>query len=215
MVSLNEAQKIAISNFWVRMTEKYSTKWTNREGVAPTDESQWIAIFFEFTLPQIAGALNLLDIEYIHYAPTLIEFQALCRSPRSLGLPEFNVAFGQALSGRASHRAVKVASREIAFDLRRGRAEDTWLRDRFYSYYSIVVKRVARGEQIDKPFDKRLCNDKETWQDKLKMASECLEERMENVVQQRIDAQGVSRNPKEARRQALAILGITQKRVMA
>lgn len=210
IANLNEEQKIAVSNFWVRMTEKYSTKWTNREGVSPTDDSQWIDLFFEFTLLQIAGALELLKTEYVNFAPTFIEFEALCRSPRALGLPEFNVAFGQALSGRIAHPAVRVASREITFDLKKGKAEDTWLRDRFYSYYSIVVKRKAKGEPIDKPFDKRLCNekDKETWEEKLKRASKCLEDRMENTVQQRINAQGVSKDPTEARLQCLAVLGI-------
>lgn len=72
--------------------------------------------------------------------------------PESLGLPDHDTAFHQALACRYRHQVVKAAAEATGvFDLRTGEVNDDRLRKRFGFHYAEMVRRWANNIPLSQP----------------------------------------------------------------
>ncbi|MCR7869187.1 hypothetical protein NS942_08085, partial [Pseudomonas aeruginosa] len=112
-----------LERLWVKMTEMYGHRWTSSFGDNPNPDGAWATVLQGLTGQQLAHGLNMLTFMGSRFdwplaAPT---FRELCLSvqPESLGLPDHDTAFHQALACRYRHQVVKAAAEATGvFDLR-------------------------------------------------------------------------------------------------
>ncbi|HCF6372830.1 TPA: hypothetical protein NIH98_001813 [Pseudomonas aeruginosa] len=106
--------------------------------------------------------------------------------PESLGLPDHDTAFNQALACRYRHQVVKAAAEATGvFDLRTGEVNDDRLRKRFGFHYAEMVRRWANNIPLSQPVIHAIEHD--TGKSLLDLA----EDESERQLRRRMQAQGL------------------------
>lgn len=131
------------------------------------------------------------------------------------GLPDFETAWHEALAfqGKRSHPVITAAANAVGvFELRQSSVDNYSLKDRFKTQFIIKSRLFRIGKDLS-GHNKTIGHDsnKKT----LAELAELAWTEHDKKIQQRINAQGVSKNPKEARLQALTMLGLKPKEAIA
>ncbi|WP_445677657.1 hypothetical protein [Pseudomonas putida] len=136
------------------MTQTYGNKWTSSFGEVPKADHAWAKILGGLSGQQIANGLHRLielgqnDPEVAKWPPSAPDFRAMCLHVQ--GLPTVDQAWTEALMGKYSHEAVKVAAEATGtFDLRSAKHSDKALRQRFERNYAIVQRRAQNAQPLD------------------------------------------------------------------
>jgi len=143
-----------LEKLWITMTQTYGNKWTSSFGEVPKPDHAWAKILGGLSGQQIANGLHRLielgqnDPEVAKWPPSAPDFRAMCLHVQ--GLPTVDQAWTEALMGKYSHEAVKVAAESTGtFDLRSAKHSDKALRQRFERNYAIVQRRAQNAQPLD------------------------------------------------------------------
>ncbi|MEE9942790.1 MAG: hypothetical protein PBV00_00325 [Pseudomonas asiatica] len=138
------------------MTQTYGHKWTSSFGEVPKADHAWAKILGGLTGQQIANGLRrMIEVAAANagtgkesWPPDATEFRAMCLHVQ--GLPAVDQAWTEALMGKYSHEAVKVAAEATGtFDLRSAKHSDKALFQRFERNYAIVQRRAQNAQPLD------------------------------------------------------------------
>lgn len=169
-----------------------------------TAKKVWVRSFIENGITskrQVSLGLKNCRSLKTDFVPSVGKFIDLCRpTPNNLGLPEAEQAFMQAsMNPQGNHHPVIIATiRAVdSYALKIGKVTPK----QFEYTYMIMVNRYANGETLTKEVPKAITNGE------LKGLDAVLQQ-SENEAKRRVQLQGISTNAAEARRQALAVLGL-------
>lgn len=195
-----------LEKLWITMTQTYGHKWTSNYGEAPKADHAWAKILGGLTGHQLANGLRRLielgqvDPEVAKWPPSAPDFRGMCLQVK--GLPSVQQAWGEALQGKYTHEAVKVAAQATGmFDLRQAKSTDRELRQRFERNYAIVQRRAENAQPLDGKIPNGIGHDQKT----------LMQRQLAHSHQQARDlitAQGLPTDAKQARQLLLAKLGI-------
>ncbi|UMY63914.1 hypothetical protein [Pseudomonas sp. LS.1a] len=136
------------------MTQTYGHKWTSNFGDAPKADHAWAKILGGLSGLQIANGLRrMIELAAANtgkesWPPDATEFRAMCLHVP--GLPPVDQAWTEALMGKYSHEAVRVAAEATGtFDLRSAKHSDKALYQRFERNYAIVQRRAQNAQPLD------------------------------------------------------------------
>lgn len=136
------------------MTQTYGHKWTSNYGDAPKADHAWAKILGGLTGNQIANGLHrMIELATENtgkesWPPDATEFRSMCLHVP--GLPPIDRAWHEALLGKYSHEAVRVAAEATGtFDLREAKSTDKALFQRFERNYAIVQRRAQNAQPLD------------------------------------------------------------------
>ncbi|KPM67587.1 hypothetical protein HB13667_05960 [Pseudomonas putida] len=138
------------------MTQTYGHKWTSSFGEVPKADHAWAKILGGLTGQQIANGLRrMIEVAAANagtgkesWPPDATEFRAMCLHVQ--GLPAVDQAWTEALMGKYSHEAVRVAAEATGtFDLRSAKHSDKALFQRFERNYAIVQRRAQNAQPLD------------------------------------------------------------------
>ncbi len=132
------------------MTELYGHRWTSSFGVSADPDHSWATVLGGLNKDQLANGLNALVArgDEFDWPPPAHVFRSLCLHVS--GLPPIDQAWTEALMGKYSHEAVKVAAEATGtFDLRSAKHSDKSLRQRFERNYAIVQRRAQNAQPLD------------------------------------------------------------------
>ncbi|MCQ9423458.1 hypothetical protein NRB16_07980 [Pseudomonas sp. LJDD11] len=184
------------------MTEIYGHRWTANFGPVPNPDHAWATMLGGLTKFQLAnGLVALLDRgDEFDWPPPANVFRSMCLEVP--GLPPTDQAWGEALQGKYSHDAVRIAAENTGtFDLRAGKATDRLLRQRFEREYAIVMRRAQTGQPLDGRSAKGIGHETKTPM-QVQLAQSHREAR------ELVTAQNIPTDGKSARELLLARLGI-------
>jgi len=144
-----------LEKLWITMTQTYGHKWTSNFGDMPKADHAWAKILGGLTGQQIANGLRrMIDLASANsddkeiWPPAAPEFRAMCLHVP--GLPPVDRAWHEALLGKYSHEAVRVAAEATdTFDLREAKSTDKALFQRFERNYAIVQRRAQNAQPLD------------------------------------------------------------------
>ncbi|MBF8733084.1 hypothetical protein IRZ59_21885 [Pseudomonas guariconensis] len=186
------------------MAEAYGYRWTSQVGEVPKADHTWAKMLGGLTGQQIANGLRRLmdlsqtDAELKKWPPAAPEFRAMCLHVP--GLPPVDQAWTEALIGKYSHEAVKVAAEATStFELRSAKHSDKSLRQRFERNYAIVQRRAQNAQPLDGKIHQGIEHDSGM---KAQLA------RSHQEARDLIAAQNIPTDPKAARALLLARVGI-------
>lgn len=153
--SLNDSNEsklpqVLLDKLWLKMSEMYGHRWTSSFGELADQNHSWAKILGGLTGRQLASGLQqLLDrATEFDWPPPANVFRAMCLHVP--GLPPVDQAWTEALMGKYSHEAVKVAAEATGtFDLRSAKHSDKALRQRFERNYAIVQRRAQNAQPLD------------------------------------------------------------------
>lgn len=186
------------------MTQTYGHKWTSSFGDAPKADHAWAKILGGLNGKQIAAGLHRMieigqtDPEVAKWPPSAPDFRAMCMHVP--GLPPVDRAWHEALLGKYSHDAVRIAAEATGtFDLREAKSTDKALYQRFERNYAIVQRRAENAQPLDGKIAKGIEHDSGM---KAQLA------RSHQEARDLIEAQNIPTDGKAARALLLARLGI-------
>lgn len=134
------------------------------------------------------------------FPPSPSDFLELCK--RVDDLPAPGEAWIEALEGRYTHPAVKIAAEATGtFDLRAGKPADQGLRQRFERNYAIVMRRAQTGQALDGRIAKGIGHEA-----KSPMQVQLAQSHRE--ARELMTVQGIPQDGKAARELLLARMGI-------
>lgn len=143
-----------LEKLWITMTQTYGHKWTSNFGDAPKADHAWAKILGGLSGLQIANGLRrMIELAAANtgkesWPPDATEFRAMCLHVP--GLPPVDQAWTEALMGKYSHEAVRVAAEATGtFDLRSAKHSDKALYQRFERNYAIVQRRAQNAQPLD------------------------------------------------------------------
>lgn len=185
------------------MTEMYGHRWTASVGVSADQDHAWATVLGGLNGAQIANGLGQLVERADDWPPSAPEFRGMCLHVP--GLPSAVAAWHQALEGRYQHEAVRVAaSLTGVYELRQARLNDHALQRIFDRNYQIVCRRLRNGEPLDGEIPTGIGHDSQ------KTEAELAQEHAEQLLQARIEQQGIPRAGADARKLLLARLGLNR-----
>lgn len=171
------------------------------EGAA---KKQWLIAFAENgikTQTQVDFGLKNSRKLKTDFLLSVGKFIELCRvTPENLGLPNPEEAYKIASlkTGKALHPVLEATIKAVdSYDLKIGKVTPK----QFEYTYMIMINRYANGERLTKEVPKAITHGE------LKGLDAVLQQ-SENEAKRRVQLQGISTNAAEARRQALAVLGL-------
>lgn len=132
------------------MTELYGHRWTSSFGVSADPEHSWATVLAGLNKYQLANGLNALVARGAEFdwPPPAHVFRSLCLEVP--GLPTVDRAWHEALLGKYSHEAVRVAAEATGtFDLRSAKSTDKALYQQFERNYAIVQRRAQNAQPLD------------------------------------------------------------------
>lgn len=182
------------------MTELYGHRWTSSFGVSADPDHSWATVLGGLNKGQLANGLNALVARGAEFdwPPPAHVFRSLCLEVP--GLPPVAQAWTEALMGKYSHEAVKVAAEATGtFDLRSAKHSDKALYQRFERNYAIVQRRAQNAQPLDGKIHQGIEHDSGM---KAQLA------RSHQEARDLIEAQGLPTDPQQARKLLLAKLGI-------
>ncbi|MBD8493850.1 hypothetical protein [Pseudomonas syringae] len=189
------------------MTEMYGHRWTASFGVLPDPNHSWATVLRGLTKEQLASGLNgLVDkADEFDWPPPANVFRAMCLQVP--GLPTPAQAWAEALAGRYSHEAVRVAAELTStFDLKSGRPGDKLLYQRFDRNYAIVMRRAQTGQALNGKIAEGIGHDSMRPREHIQL------EHSRREAEALVLAQGIPVNGKSARELLLAKVGIRRDR---
>ncbi|WJO34802.1 hypothetical protein [Pseudomonas monteilii] len=143
-----------LEKLWITMTQTYGHKWTSSFGDEPKADHAWAKILGGLTGQQIANGLRRMielgqtDPEVAKWPPSATDFRVMCLHVQ--GIPAVAEAWTEALMGKYSHEAVRVAAESTGtFDLRSAKHSDKALFQRFERNYAIVQRRAQNAQPLD------------------------------------------------------------------
>jgi hypothetical protein len=111
----------------------------------------WAKAFIENGLTeknQLMVGLRVARAQEVPFFPSPGQFMGWCKpTPEQFGLPSMEQAYREAISGRSSHPAVALARQETRWE--RQSLRECEYRKVFERAYTIAVRRVMNGEQLD------------------------------------------------------------------
>ncbi|MDQ7965529.1 hypothetical protein RDI61_15955 [Pseudomonas plecoglossicida] len=188
------------------MTQTYGHKWTSAFGEEAKADHAWAKILGGLNGQQIANGLRrMIEVASANagtgkesWPPDATEFRAMCLHVP--GLPPIAQAWTEALMGKYSHEAVRVAAEATGtFDLRSAKHSDKALFQHFERNYAIVQRRAQNAQPLDGKIAQGIEHDSGM---KAQLA------RSHQEARDLIAAQNIPTDPKAARALLLAKLGI-------
>jgi len=192
-----------MDKLWIKMAEMYGHRWTANFGVSADPNHSWATVLKGITGQQIANGLNALveKPEANDWPPPANVFRSMCLQVP--GLPTESQAWGEALRGEYSHKAVKIAAEATStFDLRTARPGDKALRQRFERNYAIVMRRAQTGQPLEGRIAKGIGHDSTRPREQVQL------EHSRKEAEALVIAQGIPANGQSARAMLLAKLNI-------
>jgi hypothetical protein len=179
--------------------------WPDEKTLA-TARRSWTKGFMD------AGINNIDQVEFgikkcrrsgSPFAPSIGQFIHWCTpGPEELGLPMVSDAWIEALLGKYSHDAVRIAASATGlFDLRAAKQDDKGLRQRFDRNYEVILRRAQAGQPLDGKILTGIGHDSQ------KTELELADEQAERQARERIIQQGIPADGKSARAMLLAQFG--------
>lgn len=191
-----------LERFWLKMTEMYGHRWTSSYGDRVDHDSVWGKVLAGLNGNQLAAGLHELverGAEF-DWPPPANVFRSLCM--QMPGFPSEAQAWTEALVGKYSHEAVKVAAEATGtYDLRSAKHSDKALRQNFERHYAIVMRRALNAQPLDGKIPAGIGHDTKTPR-QVQLAASHQEAR------DLMAAQNIPTDPKAARALLLAKMGI-------
>lgn len=160
----------------------------------------WHHVLEDISPKQVDRGLQRMAKE-CDFPPTPSAFLTLCQ--RIDGLPTPTHAWIEALQGRYSHDAVRIAAKATGtFDLRQAKTDDKALQARFERNYAIVVRRLENGEPLEAAIAMGIGFDTQAQRQ---------DEYQKKVIQEQMAKQGILMSGKEARKMVLKQVGLWKK----
>lgn len=187
----------------------WSAAWKT-QGDIDNAKKIWIIAFAEngiTTKKQVSLGLKACRSLKTDFLPSIGKFIELCKpTPENLGLPDPETAFKTASMRlyKPLHPVLEATIKEVdSYDLRCGRVSFK----QFEYVYMNKVNCFANGEPLTKKVNSAITNQS----DKPK-GLEAINITADQAIEKRIAEQGISKNAKEARAQALAMLGLKDRK---
>ncbi|AUO22506.1 replication protein P [Pseudomonas sp. NC02] len=180
--------------------------WTDDKALYNA-KREWIAGFIQGGInsdAQLAFGFQQARKSSSPFLPNVGQFVAWCKpTAEDMGLPHEADAWIQALQGKYSHPAVRIAAEATStFDLRSARADDKALKQRFERNYAIVMRRAQTGQPLEGRISKGIGHDSMRPREQVQL------EHSRQEAEALVIAQGIPANPQSARAMLLAKLGI-------
>ncbi|WNW10110.1 hypothetical protein RRX38_02755 [Pseudomonas sp. DTU_2021_1001937_2_SI_NGA_ILE_001] len=159
----------------------------------------WLTCLKDLSEEAVERGLHRM-VKECKFPPSPSDFLALCK--RIDDLPAAGDAWIEALEGRYTHPAVKVAAEATGtFDLRAAKPNDQALRQRFERNYAIVQRRAQNGQALDGKIPAGI-------EHETKSPMQVQLARSHQEAQDLITAQGIPTDGQSARALLLARMGI-------
>lgn len=180
--------------------------WTDDKALYNA-KREWIAGFIQGGInsdAQLAFGFQQARKSSSPFLPNVGQFVAWCKpTAEDMGLPHEADAWIQALQGKYSHPAVRIAAEATStFDLRSARTDDKALKQRFERNYAIVMRRAQTGQPLEGRIAKGLSHDSMRPREQVQL--EYSRQEADRIV----DVLQIPKDPKAARAALLAKLGI-------
>ncbi|ANC05559.1 hypothetical protein AB688_18445 [Pseudomonas putida] len=182
------------------MSEMYGHRWTSNFGVSADQDHSWAKILGGLTGQQLANGLQELvnRAAEFEWPPAANVFRGLCTKLQ--GFPDTDRAWHEALLGKYSHEAVRIAAEQTGtFELRQAKSTDKPLRQQFERNYAIVLRRAENAQPLDGKINRGIEHDSGM---KAQLA------RSHQEARDLIAAQNIPTDGQQARALLLAKLGI-------
>jgi hypothetical protein len=167
-----------IENLWLMMTSLYGHKWVSVHGLSDVkscngsrpgpDSGIWGKVLSGITGQQMAKGVQAciergrkrMERGEEDWPPTAPEFRAMCEdSAADLGVPDVHAAFSECVKAcdaptmhKWSHELVRLAGKAVGWwEIRNGVPNETALRKRFGTAYSLLLEKLQRGERLEEP----------------------------------------------------------------
>ncbi|UVL22409.1 hypothetical protein [Pseudomonas donghuensis] len=179
----------------------YGHRWTSSFGESADQEHSWAKILGGLTGQQLANGLGAVsaDPQY-DWPPPANVFRQLCLQVP--GMPAVDQAWTEALIGKYSHEAVRVAAEATGtYELRTAKHSDKALRQNFERNYAIVQRRAQNAQPLDGKIPTGIGHESKTPR-QVQLAASHQEAR------DLMTAQNIPTDPKAARALLLAKMGI-------
>lgn len=190
-----------LDKLWLKMAEMFGHRWTANFGVSADQDHSWAKILGGLNGKQLANGLSAVstDPQY-EWPPSANVFRSLCLQVP--GMPGAAEAWTEALIGKYSHEAVKVAAEATGtYDLRTAKHSDKALRQNFERNYAIVQRRAQNAQPLDGKIPAGIGHESKTPR-QVQLAASHQEAR------DLMTAQNIPTDPKAARALLLAKMGI-------
>lgn len=184
------------------MAEMYGHRWTSSFGELADPNHSWATVLAGLDKFQLAAGMSALverGTEF-DWPPPANVFRALCL--QIPGFPSEAQAWIEALAGKYSHEAVRVAAEQTGlFELRTAKPSNKLVRQHFERNYAIVLRRAQNAQPLDGKIPMGISHDTKTPR-QVQLAASHQEAR------DLMAAQGIPNDPKAARALLLAKVGI-------
>lgn len=192
-----------LDKLWLKMTEMYGHRWTSSFGESADPEHSWATVLAGLDKFQLAAGMSAL-VERgneFDWPPPANVFRVLCLQVP--GFPSEGQAWIEALAGKYSHDAVRVAAEQTGFfELRTTKPSNKLVRQHFERNYAIVLRRAQNAQPLDGKIPAGIGHDSQ--KSELELAMEHADWRQNQIIA----AQNIPTDPKAARALLLAKMGI-------
>ncbi|QHF45848.1 hypothetical protein PspS35_19375 [Pseudomonas sp. S35] len=180
--------------------------WTDDKALYNA-KREWIAGFIQGGInsdAQLAFGFQQARKSSSPFLPNVGQFVAWCKpTAEDMGLPHEADAWIQALQGKYSHPAVRIAAEATStFDLRSARTDDKALKQRFERNYAIVMRRAQTGQPLEGRISKGLSHESMRPREQIQL------EHSRKVADELVATLEIPTDPKSCRALLLAKLGI-------
>lgn len=191
-----------LEKLWLKMAEMYGHRWTSSFGELADPNHSWATVLAGLDKFQLANGMNALVErgQEFDWPPPANVFRSLC--VQVIGMPDPGQAWIEALAGKYTHDAVKIAAEATGtFELRSAKTTNKPLRQQFERNYAIVQRRAQTGQPLEGRIAKGISSDQKTPR-QVQLAASHQEAR------DLMAAQNIPTDPKAARALLLAKMGI-------
>lgn len=189
-----------LEKLWLKMAEMYGHRWTSSFGELADPNHSWATVLAGLDRFQLAAGMSALVErgQEFDWPPPANVFRSLCL--QMPGFPPEAQAWIEALAGKYSHEAVRVAAEQTGlFELRSAKHSDKSLRQRFERNYAIVQRRAQNAQPLDGQIHQGIEHDSGM---KAQLA------RSHQEARDLIAAQNIPTDPQAARALLLARVGL-------
>ncbi|WP_312380518.1 replication protein P [Pseudomonas oryzihabitans] len=203
LIDLDAQARRAVKRVFATLKTSYPAWYEKHYGHPDAErlaKRVWMTGVKTLTDEQVDRGLQRMVLDS-DFPPSLKEFVRLCCKVD--GLPTAADAWHQALAADYRFEAVKVAAKLTGtYELRRAGHGDVPLKAVFERNYAIVLRRMENGEPLGGKVPMALCHDGS------KSPLDAANDDAERQLQERMRAQGIPNDPKQARAMLLAKMGI-------
>lgn len=192
-----------LEKLWLKMAEMYGHRWTSSFGELADPNHSWATVLAGLDRFQLAAGMSALVErgQEFDWPPPANVFRSLCL--QMPGFPPEAQAWIEALAGKYSHEAVRVAAEQTGlFELRTAKPSNKLVRQHFERNYAIVLRRAQNAQPLDGKIPAGIGHDSQ--KSELELAMEHADWRQNQIIA----AQNIPTDPKAARALLLAKMGI-------